>query len=709
MSESTAKKAESNHWQIFLFLTDVLLTFVLIITQISTRKSSYSLKVGDVSPQDISAPRTVTYVSKILTEQARKDAADIIGKVYLPADPSISRTQLQNLRYTLNFITTVRNDQYSTNPQKIDDINHIVYISLDEDTINQVLDLASDDWDTLQSESLRVLEEVMQNSIRDNQVVSEIENIPTMINYYINPQLSNLVNIITRRFVVANSLYSEELTEKNKEEARSSVQDRERTFVANQTIILRGQIVTDLIYEALDEMGLVHAKDNRQKYISAICIIFSLSLCFLSFYFSNDQMKTLNFREALIISIFYLVTLTVGRLLTPNHTILPYLFPIQALGLTVASMFGGSIGSVMALIISILVPYDFIGAGNYSIFYIITSMASIYILGKGRQMSNFIMAGIFSGLIGIPLLISSFFTVSNNILDTTGMLTVAGASLVGGILSCTIALIAQYFFSGMVGLTTSMQLMEILRPESPLLQFLLQQAPGTYQHSLMVSNLSEQAAKDIGADQLLTRAGAMYHDCGKALNPSFFMENQASGNMNLHNDITPQQSAAIIIQHVEDGVHLIKKYHLPECIINFVREHHGTNITRYQYGQALQGPNGSNINIADFTYPGPKPQSKETALVMLADSCEARARADKPQNDKEIEELVKSVVDLYSTSGQLDDSPLTFEDLTKIRIAFARVLHNTYHPRVKYPTISNKMIQDSENKFENKNSASTGQ
>lgn len=201
----------------------------------------------------------------------------------------------------------------------------------------------------------------------------------------------------------------------------------------------------------------------------------------------------------------------------------------------------------------------------------------------------------------------------------------------------------------------------------------------------MVANLSEQAAKEIGADPLLVRAGAMYHDAGKALNPSFFVENQVSGNLNLHDDISPKESAASIIQHVPDGVNLIKKYRLPERIIDFVEQHHGTNVTRYQLNQAMNSTDSDQTNISDFTYPGPSPQSKETALVMLADTCEARARADKPKNDEEIKDLVKSVFDYYSTSGQLDYAPLTLQDLTKIRESFIKVLRNTYHPRVRYP------------------------
>ncbi len=337
---------------------------------------------------------------------------------------------------------------------------------------------------------------------------------------------------------------------------------------------------------------------------------------------------------------------------------------------------------IISIIIGLLVPYDFQDALFYAMFYVISSLAAITVLKKARQISNFLMAGFAAGFIGIPIIIS--YQILFRGTDMIGLATLAAASISSGLLAAAIALITQYLFSRFVGVATSLQLMEIIRPDSPLLQFMLNTAPGTYQHSLMVANLSEQAAKVIGADPLLVRAGAMYHDVGKGMNPTFFIENQVSGTINLHEDITAKQSASSIIQHVNDGVALVKKYHLPEVIEDFVREHHGNNVTRYQLNQALT-QNEEEVDVADFTYPGPRPRSKETALVMLADTCEARARAEKPKTDEEIDAMIKNVFDYYSTSGQLDNAPLTLSDLTKIREAFAKVLRNYYHPRIKYP------------------------
>ncbi len=693
-------KGKPNKSNILLFIVVCVVVFLLLITQISLRRTSFGLKIGDVATTDITAPKTITYVSDILTEEARQDAADNINNIYLPVDPSISRTQVQNLRYTFQFINVVRNDEYSSRKQKIEDINDISVVDLDESTIEQLLDLSAEDWAVLQEESISILENVMRNSIRETQVISEIQNIPAMINYYISQSVANLVNTMVSRFITANSLYSEELTEKAREEARAAVQPRERTYVINQTIVQKGQIVTTLNYEALNKMGLVVSQNNPEKYISVLCIIAGLAAAFLVYLHWTPNCGINGFTNWLVTAVLFLVYFISGRMITPNHTLIPYVFPAAGLGLTIAALYGTSTAGMISLMLAILIPYDFSNAIVFCIYYLINSLTAVIILGKQRSIGNFLKTGIISGVVCIPIVISYQFMNASIVPDTTGLLSISGAVLLGSIGSATLSLLSHYIIAGWLGIITPTQLMELIRPDSPLLQFMLQHAPGTYQHCLQVANLAEQAARDIGADSLLTRTGAMYHDVGKSLNPQFFVENQVSGVLNLHADLTPQESAATIMKHVTDGVELAHQYHMPKRIIDFILQHHGTNMTRYQYGQAVEQNGAENVDPADFTYPGPIPDSKETALVMLADSVEARARAEHPTTKEEISELVRSMFNLYSSSGQMDNTPLTFRDLTVARQSFERVLQNMYHPRVLYPG-QKKKTDENEQKSEN--------
>lgn len=691
------KKANS-----ILFIVVCAIVFLLLSTQISLRRASYGLKVGDVAPNDITAPRTITYVSDILTEEAKQDAADNVNNIYLPADPSISRTQLQNLRYTFQFINIVRNDDYSSRLEKIEDIQKISSADFDESTIEQFLDLTAEEWTTLQDESIRILESVMRNSIRETQVYTQIQNIPAMVNYYISQSVANLVTTIVGRFVTANSLYSEELTQKSRTEASAAVQPRERTFVINQTIVQKGQIVSALNYEALNKLGLVVSENNPERYVSVVCIIVGLAAFFMGCLKWDKKLEISGFMNWLVVAGLFLVYFIAGRMFTPNHTLVPYVFPTSGLGMTLASLFGISPAIIFSIIISVLIPYDFSSAEVFCVVYLISSISSIIILGKNRSIGGFLKAGILSGLISVPIAISFQFINVMITPDTTGLLSISGAVVLAGIVSAALALLSHYMISGWLGIITPTQLMEILRPDSPLLQFMLQRAPGTYQHCLQVANLSEQAARDIGADPLLTRAGAMYHDVGKANNPQFFVENQVPGSLNLHNEITPQESAEIIMKHVTDGVELAEQYHLPPRIIDFIKQHHGTNMTRYQYGKAVEKYGAENVDPADFTYPGPIPDSKEAALIMLADSVEARARAETPTSKEQISDIVRSMFNLYSSNGQMDNAPLTFRDISVARESFERVLQNMYHSRMLYPDQEKKLKEKAENEKKQK-------
>jgi putative nucleotidyltransferase with HDIG domain len=223
------------------------------------------------------------------------------------------------------------------------------------------------------------------------------------------------------------------------------------------------------------------------------------------------------------------------------------------------------------------------------------------------------------------------------------------------------------------------------------LQRLLREAPGTYQHSLQVANLSEQAANAVGANADLTRVAALYHDIGKMLNPAFFVENQAD-NVNPHEVLNdPYRSADIIISHVTDGEKLGRQYHLPVRVRDFIMEHHGTTLVGFFYTRAVeQAGDEEAVDIEQFTYPGPKPQTRESAIMMLADSCESTVRARKPSNKAEIVDIVDGIIDNRMRDGQLDESNLTMRDLSVTRDIFIEMLQAVFHPRINYPSLPPK-------------------
>jgi len=666
------------------------LSILMLVMPISTRPSYFPVKVGDVASQDIQAPVALTFPSDVFTEQLRQEAEQRVASVYLPADPGVARKQVELLRSTLNFISTVRYDHYASIEQKLTDLAALESIQINRELAQQILALSDSRWQTTQQEALSVLEQAMRGTIREDLLKEAQRQVPTMISFSLPQDLSDLVISLVTPFIVPNSLYSAELTTIAREDARKQVEVANRSFAAGEIIVRRGQIINQAHWEALAQFGLIERPNNYRDTLASISLVAVMGIL-TAIYFTHRKIGVVDsvFRIALIAATF-LIFLYAARLLIPNRTVLPYLFPIPAFGLTIACLFHAEMGMVLALLLSILAAYGLPNSLDLMVYYTLSSMFGILILGKGQRIGSFIWAGIGIGAAGSASVLA--YRLGDSMTDLLGIGTLTAAAFFNGMASASLTLILQFLMAQILGMATALQLLEISRPDHPLQQFILQNAPGSYQHSLQVAIMAEQASERIGADALLVRVGAIYHDAGKALNPSFFIENQIPGKLNPHDDLDPLVSAQTIIRHVSDGVQLGRKYHMPSRIIDFMREHHGTLLTRYQYAKALQaaGDDPSKVDINLFRYPGPRPQSRETALLMLADNCQARARAELPQNEDEMVAIVRKVFDFCQREGQLDDTRLTLRDLSLISESFVKTLQNTYHPRIRYPEIGSK-------------------
>lgn len=673
--------------ELLLLIVAAVLSYAALVFPLALRPSYLPITIGNVAPQDIQAPYSLTYESSIQTEAAMREAERVVSPIFLPADPAIARQKLDDLRINLGYVTSIRLDQYATREQKTADLEAIKVVKFAEDEVAYILDMSDERWEMIQQESLRVLEEIMRTTIRTNQVFEARQSIPSRISLSFPSSSSSLISRLIEPQIEANSTYSEERTRAAIEQAKQAVQPVARSLLSGEIIVRRGQIVTPLIFETLEKFDLVKPKASYTNYITPAALVSSV-VAFLGLYFFRRQKASLiSGRSLILIAILFLGFLFLARFIIPNRTVFPYLFPIAAFGLTISSLFSIEIGMVLSLALSIIASFGLSPNLDLSLYYTLTSLIGILILGKGMRVSSFFSAGAGIGLIGSAVIIA--YRLSATSMDLIGMATLMGSSFINGLASASLALLFQFILAQLLGTTTALQLLDLSRPDHPVMQYMLRNAPGSYQHSLQVANLAEQAAESIGADVLLTRVGAIYHDIGKAANPQFFIENQVSGKSNPHDDLAPDISSAIIIKHVADGIQIAKKYHLPPRIIDFIKEHHGTLLTRYQYARAIQASAGQieQVNIEEYRYPGPSPRSRETALLMLADGCEARARAELPRTDVELSSLVKKVFDYLQQEGQLDQTSLTLQDLNIAAESFTRTLRNSYHPRILYPEI----------------------
>jgi putative nucleotidyltransferase with HDIG domain len=437
--------------------------------------------------------------------------------------------------------------------------------------------------------------------------------------------------------------------------------------------------------EALTLMGLVQPKALLYSYLGPAALVL-ISVAFTYMYFKRRPRSNISdLRSLILLSLLFIIFLVGARVTIPNRTVLPYLFPIPAFALLLSVLFGMERGMIFALLMSAMAAYGMPDPLGLLPYYIISSLCGVLALGQARRLMNFVYAGVAITVAGMAVLAA--YRLPFTEMDLIGMATLAGAALFMGIASASLTLPLQYLLAQFLGLTTALQLLETSRPDSPLLNYFLQRAPGTYQHSLQVANLAEQAAERIGADALLTRVGALFHDVGKAANPLFFVENQPPSQIDSHDDIDPQVSAETIIRHVTDGMDLARHYRLPRRLHDFITEHHGTLVTRYQYNRAVQaaGDDASKVEEANFRYPGPAPRSKETALLMFADGVEARTRAERPATDEEVRTIVQGVIERCRKDNQLDNTPLSQRDLATVTESFVTTLRVTYHPRLKYP------------------------
>jgi putative nucleotidyltransferase with HDIG domain len=675
-------------FRIIILVVTSLSSLAALLLPIALRQSLYSLQAGQIATEDILAPKTLTYTSDYLTEQARTNAENLVQDVYLPPDPQIARTQIEKLQNAIAEINLIRVDPILSIEAKNTALSESKDIPLSNNSAQFILSLDDNTWNILSQEGLRVLELTLRTSIRDTQVAQATENVINNVSYVLPDNERSFVASFVSSFVVATSLYSAEATALAKQAARDQITPISTTYIAGETIVLRGQKVTPEILEALTKFGLIQAARNLQDILATVALVLLLTF-FVVVYFMRRKLTI--FEKPgflLVLSVLFLLFLYGARFFIPNRTIAPFIFPLPAFGLVIASLFNLEAGIIFSILLSVLSAYGLQNGLELTLFYVFTSLFSILILGQAKRIIHFIWSGLIIGFAGSAIILA--YRLPNAVTDWFGILTLVAASFFCGLASSSVALLLHTVISNLLGLTTPLKLFDVSRPDHRLLQILLQQAPGTYQHSLIVANLAEQAAENICADPLLARVGALYHDIGKTAKPAYFIENQIPGQKNPHESLKPEESAKIIINHVAEGVKMAKKYHLPSRIVSMIQEHHGTLITRFQYGRALEQT--KKIDPSKFRYPGPTPSSREAGILMLADNVEAKARAEVPKNESELKDLVSKAIEYCQKEGQLDNSNLTLNNLIRISESFVSTLKNSYHPRLQYPDLEAKEL-----------------
>lgn len=498
----------------------------------------------------------------------------------------------------------------------------------------------------------------------------------------------SLINKLLLAYLNQNVVYSEDLTKQSEEQALASISLTFGMVQKDELIISEGELITEEKYNIInslrkeyDTMNTDSNFFNRNFSLYGQIIIVSLVLLFMFMAIKLIRPELLKESKSVnMILVMMLLMILPSFIIIKHVPSMIYLMPVTILSMLLVTFFDARIAiyiqSLTLLIVSLAVPNSF----QYFIIQFFVSLVSIFVLTNKTSRSKyfFTSAIVFVAYIILKVGIALIFdagleNVSWNDIGVFAM----------NALFTMLSLPLVFLFERVFGFVTDMTLLELSNTNTPLLRKLASEAPGTFQHVMQVADLCEEALFAIGGNMLLARTGAMYHDIGKMNNPLYFTENQ-NRKYNMHEDMSYQESASIIIQHVIDGIEICRKYHVPEQIIDFVRTHHGTRRTEYFYQMALR-ENDGDVNEADFRYHGPIPFTKETAVLMMADSVEAASRSLADKTEEAINKLVDNIVDTQAKDNQFINTDLTFRDITTIKKVFKKKLMNIYHVRIAYP------------------------
>ncbi|MDQ2854547.1 MAG: HDIG domain-containing protein [Chloroflexota bacterium] len=656
------------------------------VLSVSIASGQLNLAVGDVPTADISAPQTIHFSSDSLTNAKRQAAADAVPPQYEQIAPQadIRDRQLASYDSITRSVRTVLIER-DAGTIALDQVPVRLATAVPSFTDQQIALLAKTtqvEWGRVADAGRTVLEATLSGEVRDAKLADAREQLRTQITNDLPQAEREMAGDLAAAQVTPNTQLSTVKTEAARTAARNAVTPVPIDVQQGETVVHAGEPITALTLEKLEHLELTQPRLQASTLAGHALVSILLAALLVGFLWRFEP--TIWFRNrSLLLFVLALVSTAVALRIASDRTLWAYVVPSAATVLLTAILLDGGAGGAMALSLAILAGVMNQDAFQPAVYTLAGGVAALITIVRAERLNVFVRAGVALGLTNIVVL-TAFNLIEQRDLAAIGQGVVAGS--VNAALSVFLAVGSFAVLGHLFGIMTVFQLLELANPSSRLLRRLLMETPGTNHHSVMVGNLAERAAETIGADPLMARVAAYYHDIGKMKNPLAFIENQA-GAHNIHDDLTPESSARIIAGHVRDGIDLGYEYGLPVQIIGFIPQHHGTSVMSYFYGKAVRELGGDEEAAAPdrYRYPGPKPQSREAAILMLADGVEASVRSLDEKDEVSIRAMVNRIVDARVEDGQLDDAELTLRNIAQIKEAFVQQLLGMYHSRIQYP------------------------
>jgi len=659
------------------------------------------LEAGDVAPEDIRAPRTLDVVSTIATQHARQAARDAVPFQYdYTPERAATIADQQGTAFARSVAAADAAFQANLKPQARQELLKSVLPSLAGDTRATLLELTPERWKAVRADAARLLDEVERTELRDTDIANAASQLRGRTNSALGGPERDLVVALVQPLLVANSSYSQALTDQARQRAEDAVTPIHSTIRTGQTIVRKGDPITEEDLEKINAFDLNRASLDAAK-LAGWALLAAIFVSMLLAWVWRFRPSLWHRDNALLLVGLMLVVATFGLKLTAGRSILAYFVPVAAAGMLIAILLDAGAATVVVAVLALLGGAVNGGSIEMATYIFVGGFVGILAVRRGDRLNPFVQAAVAMTVANV-IVVSTFALLGEH--DLTGVFQLWTASVAAAVGSSVAAVGTFAVLGNLFGILTVFQLLELANPSQPLLRRLLVETPGTYHHSIMVGNLAERAAEAIGADPLVTRVAAYYHDIGKLANPLAFIENQA-GAENIHDQLEPETSATVLKQHVADGIDIAYKAKLPTALIAFIPQHHGTAIMSYFYARARENaaaPYGGlttaegakaaeAVNERRFRHMGPKPQTREAALIMLADGVEASVRSLSARDEPTIRAMVSRIIDERLADNQFDECDLTLRDVERIREAFVAQLLGMYHQRVAYP--QNKIVE----------------
>jgi putative nucleotidyltransferase with HDIG domain len=705
----------STFQRLFTGTITLIIAFFIVVNGAIPKK--YSLTLGARSVYDITATRDIE--NSMRTEQNAKAAAEAVTPVMIRMDD----VPFDILNITDDFVASVEETRDSIDKslreqgitsrdksykQKLEYEQTVaakmlgtkvkqLNVPLSDEQILYLIAKTSDDELFAFRKIIRdLISDTMKDEVTKENLAVKIDQMQnTLQGKDIKQELKIIGGLLVKAVIRPNSTVDEELTRSKRQEAYDNARENKVIIKKDVRILSVGDIVTSDKLEVLKELNLLET--GRIDYAFALGILAMLLMlaALLVLYMNHFCKKVLYSRNDLIVlSIIIILTLLAalgGEYLYPT-----LLAPVFIAPLMISILLDLKLAVFANFILSVIIT--FITKGNMTFFYmsVISGTFSSFIIFRANQRSKLSVTGLV--IAGFNILIA----ICMGIINKSTLKTISAESLqafINGIISIIFTIGLLPFWETVFNMLTPLKLLELANPNQPLIKRLLIEAPGTYHHSLMVGNLAEMATETIGGNALLARVGAYFHDIGKLRRPNLFKENQFSDNP--HDHMTANLSTLVITSHTHDGVEIAEKYKLPIVIRDIISQHHGTTLVAYFYHKARKDDRSDSVKQEDYRYHGPKPSTKEAAVVMLADSVEAAVRSMPDKTEGKIEGFVRKIIKDKLDDGQLDLCNLTLKDLDDIAKSFMKVFSGFFHEREEYPEISVKSLLEENASLEN--------